>query len=100
MPSGSFRPEFHQVDEFNFDSSFVNSDNIAYQSLGYGRHTPAKSGHRPKMGRMACSEESTWSLHPGSFGEVCRLFVLRARSASTISSRPLIPVMQTADLGN
>ena len=27
MPSESFRPEFHQIDEFNFDSAFVNSDN-------------------------------------------------------------------------
>ena len=27
MPSESFGPEFHQIDEFNFDSAFVNSDN-------------------------------------------------------------------------
>jgi hypothetical protein len=26
MASESFRPEFHQVDEFNLDSSFINSD--------------------------------------------------------------------------
>jgi len=25
MPSKSFMPEFHQIDEFNFDSAFVNS---------------------------------------------------------------------------
>jgi Carboxypeptidase regulatory-like domain len=24
MPSESFRPEFHRIDEFNFDSAFVN----------------------------------------------------------------------------
>ena len=23
MPSESFRPEFHQIDEFNFDSAYV-----------------------------------------------------------------------------
>jgi hypothetical protein len=34
MPSESFRPEFHQIDEFNFDSAFVNSDNSASHSLG------------------------------------------------------------------
>jgi hypothetical protein len=34
MPSKSFRPEFHQIDEFNFDSAFVNSDNSASHSLG------------------------------------------------------------------
>jgi len=28
MPSESFRPEFHQIYEFNFDSAFVNSDNV------------------------------------------------------------------------
>ena len=25
MPSERSRPEFHQIDEFNFDSAFVNS---------------------------------------------------------------------------
>ena len=35
MPSESFRPEFHQIDEFNFDSAFVNSDNSASHSLGH-----------------------------------------------------------------
>jgi hypothetical protein len=25
MPSESFMPEFHQINEFNFDSAFVNS---------------------------------------------------------------------------
>ena len=34
MPSESFRPEFHQINEFNFDSAFVNSDNSAFHSLG------------------------------------------------------------------
>jgi len=34
MPSESFRPEFHQIDEFNFDSAFFNSDNNASHSLG------------------------------------------------------------------
>jgi hypothetical protein len=34
MPSESFRPEFHQIDEFNFDSAFVNSDNSASHPLG------------------------------------------------------------------
>jgi hypothetical protein len=34
MPSESFRPEFHQIDGFNFDSAFVNSDNSASHSLG------------------------------------------------------------------
>jgi hypothetical protein len=34
MPSESFRPEFHQINEFNFDSAFVNSDNSASHSLG------------------------------------------------------------------
>jgi hypothetical protein len=34
MPFESFRPEFHQIDEFNFDSAFVNSDNSASHSLG------------------------------------------------------------------
>jgi len=34
MPSESFRPDFHQIDEFNFDSAFVNSDNSASHSLG------------------------------------------------------------------
>jgi hypothetical protein len=34
MPFESFRPEFHQIDEFNFDSAFVNSDNSASRSLG------------------------------------------------------------------
>jgi hypothetical protein len=34
MPSESFRPEYHQIDEFNFDSAFVNSDNSASHSLG------------------------------------------------------------------
>jgi hypothetical protein len=34
MPSESLRPEFHQTDEFNFDSAFVNSDNSASHSLG------------------------------------------------------------------
>src|SRR6185436_21012698 len=34
MPSESFRPEFHQIDEFNFDSAFVNTDNSASHSLG------------------------------------------------------------------
>src|SRR5215467_13952771 len=37
MPSEIFKPEF-QVDEFNFDSSFGNSDNSASQSFGQGRH--------------------------------------------------------------
>jgi len=31
MPFVSFRPEFHQIDEFDFDSAFVNSDNSASQ---------------------------------------------------------------------
>src|SRR4030095_6948631 len=26
MPSESFRPEFHLIDDFDFDSAFVNSD--------------------------------------------------------------------------
>jgi hypothetical protein len=34
MPSESFRPEYHQIDGFNFDSAFVNSDNSASHSLG------------------------------------------------------------------
>ena len=34
MPFESFRPVFHQIDEFNFDSAFVNSDNSASHSLG------------------------------------------------------------------
>src|SRR5262249_27593706 len=34
IPSESFRPEFHQIDEFNFDLAFVNSDNSAFHSLG------------------------------------------------------------------
>ena len=34
MPSESFRPEFHQIDEFNFDPAFVNSDNSDSHSLG------------------------------------------------------------------
>ena len=34
MPSKSFRLEFHKIDEFNFDSAFVNSDNSASHSLG------------------------------------------------------------------
>jgi len=34
MPSESFRPEFHQIDEFNFDPAFVNSDNSTSHSLG------------------------------------------------------------------
>jgi hypothetical protein len=34
MPSKSFMPEFHQIDEFNLDSAFVNSDNSASHSLG------------------------------------------------------------------
>jgi hypothetical protein len=29
MPSESFRPEFHQINEFNFDSAFVNADKFA-----------------------------------------------------------------------
>jgi hypothetical protein len=59
MPSESFEPKFRQVDEFNFDWSFVNSDNGTYQSLGQGRHPPAKSDHHPPIGCMAYSEEST-----------------------------------------
>jgi hypothetical protein len=47
IPSESFEPKFRQVDEFNFDWSFVYSNNSAYQSLGQGRHPPAKSDHRP-----------------------------------------------------
>jgi hypothetical protein len=34
MQSEGFRPEFHQIGEFNFDSAFVNSDNSASHSLG------------------------------------------------------------------
>jgi hypothetical protein len=34
LPSESFRPVFQQIDEFNFDSAFVNSDNSASHSLG------------------------------------------------------------------
>ena len=34
MPSESFWPEFHQIDEFNFNQGFVNSDNSASHSLG------------------------------------------------------------------
>jgi len=34
MPSESFRPDFHRIDEFNFDTALVNSDNSAYHSLG------------------------------------------------------------------
>jgi len=34
MPSESFRPEFHQIDEFIIDSAFFNSDNNASHSLG------------------------------------------------------------------
>jgi hypothetical protein len=34
MPSKSFRLEFHKIDEFNFDSAFVNSDTSASRSLG------------------------------------------------------------------
>jgi hypothetical protein len=34
MPSESYRPEYHQIDEFNFDLAFVNSDNSASHSLG------------------------------------------------------------------
>jgi hypothetical protein len=26
MPSESFKPEFHQIDKFNYDLAFVNSD--------------------------------------------------------------------------
>ena len=58
MPSEGFKLEFHQVDEFNFDSSFVNSDNSASQFLGQGRHHPAKSGYHPAMGRTAYSVKS------------------------------------------
>jgi hypothetical protein len=42
MPSESFIREIHKVDEFNFDSSFVNSDNSASRSLGQGRRLTAK----------------------------------------------------------
>jgi hypothetical protein len=34
MPSESFKLEFHLIDEFDFDSAFVNSDNSASHSLG------------------------------------------------------------------
>src|SRR5262245_15458264 len=34
MPYESLRPEFHQIDEFNFDSAFVNSDNSPSHSSG------------------------------------------------------------------
>jgi hypothetical protein len=34
MPSESFRPDINRIDEFNFDSAFVNSDNSASHSLG------------------------------------------------------------------
>jgi hypothetical protein len=34
MPSESYRPEYHQIDEFNFDLAFVNSDNSASHPLG------------------------------------------------------------------
>ena len=100
MPSESFKPEFHQVDEFNFDSYFVNSDNIASQFLGQGRHPHAKSSHCPKMGRTACSEESTWLRQADSFGEFCCLIVIGARSTSTVFSCTLIPMMQATDLRN
>src|SRR5262245_29161201 len=43
MPSESFSPEFHQIDEFNFDSAFVNSDNSASHSLGQ-RILPGRVG--------------------------------------------------------
>jgi hypothetical protein len=34
LPSESFKPEFYQIDEFNIDSAFVNSDNGASHCLG------------------------------------------------------------------
>src|SRR5262245_33060379 len=34
MSSESFMPEVRQIDEFNIDSAFVNSDNNASHSLG------------------------------------------------------------------
>ena len=96
MPSESISPEFHQVDEFNFESSFVNSDNSDSQSLGLGGHSDAKSGHRLEMGHRAYSEESIWSRQAGSFGGVYYLFVIGASSTSTISSCTLIPMMKAA----
>src|SRR5262245_57049316 len=96
MPFENIRPESHQVNEFNFDSSFVSSDKSDSQILGQGRYPTAKSDHRPEMERRAYSEESTCSRQSGSFGTVCCLFVIGDSSRLTISSCPLMPMMKAA----
>jgi len=100
MPSESFRPEFHQVDEFNFDSSFVDMDSSDSQSFGNAGYPSSKFGDRPEMGRTAYTEESTRPRQGGSFGWICCRFVIGASTISTVSSCPLIPMMKAADLRN
>ena len=43
MPSKNIRLESHQVNEFNFDSSFVSSDKSDSQILGQGRYPSAEN---------------------------------------------------------
>jgi hypothetical protein len=38
-------PEFHQIDEFNFDSAFVISDNSASHSLGQRNLRKIRNGN-------------------------------------------------------
>jgi hypothetical protein len=63
MPSESFRPEFHQIDEFNFDSAFVNSDNSASHSLG---QTNLRKIRPSFLFDLACGTERRFTFDPVS----------------------------------
>ncbi len=101
MPSKSFRLEFHKIDEFNFDSAFVNSDNSASHSLGQTNLRKIRPSFPDKpfglFRRINLIAPSRFlrldlpSINIRVFGNIL---------TEPASSCPLIPVMQATDLGD
>ena len=99
MPSERFRPEFHQIDEFNFDSAFVNSDNSASHSLGQTNLRKI----RPSFGDGPFALfRRIILIAPSRFLrlDLPSISIREHKLTEPASSCPLIPVMQATDLGD
>jgi hypothetical protein len=99
MPSESFRPEFHQIDEFNFDSAFINSDNSASHSLRQTNLRKIRPSFRD--GPFALFRRIIL-IAPSRFLrlDLSSISIREHKLTEPASSCPLIPVMQATDLGD
>ena len=95
MPSESFRPEFHQIDEFIFDSAFFNSDINASHSLGQTNLRKIRPSFRD--GPFGLFRRINLIV-PSRFLRLDLPSIRIQEQLTEISSScPLIPVMQATD---